>query len=108
MSKEKTIKEHKIAALQWAYKQIKNDCSYYICYALNDYYFKVDNSKKSQKAVYYLTNYISKALKGYTFLDNWLVDKENLKWAKVSNTDKIRRTRLAWIEWMLAAYGAKP
>lgn len=103
----KTLKEHKIAALQHAYKQIESGNESWICAALDRYrnsYGTYNNEVHQAKE--YLINFVQSALGDNVFLSGWI--EEKLEGKFIYDSKKLRRTRLAWIKWMLKCYGAKP
>lgn len=73
-----------------------------ICYALRRV---MDTNPRLKGACSYLIGYISRALGNSAYLEGWL-------YRKVTDTylyspkarPKVNRTRLAWIDWMIACY----
>lgn len=96
-----SLKQRKISALRYAHKLIKDEQQDYICYALHAYWEKYP---KAYDAVEYLKEYIDGALCGHMTLASWVKDATGVE-QFVAGTEKIRSTRLAWIEWMLECYG---
>lgn len=102
--KKLTLKDHKIAALKYARKAIVNDERTFICFALCDY-AEDKNNHLADEAVEYLTDYISESLGSHNTLSRWV--DARVKAINVCGTSKMKRTRLAYIDWMIACYEGK-
>lgn len=52
----------------------------------------------------YLKIYIRRVLRGYTWLDFWLQDHGISHLQICNNPDRLKATRLAWIDWLIQCY----
>lgn len=104
MKIEMTLKEHKVAALKHARKRVVSDERRGICSGIIDYH-SINAGKTTATACEYLLDYINKSLGKAAWLEEWLYDKGLIgKYTTRAEDKKIKATRLAWIDWMIACY----
>lgn len=87
--------------LREARKKIKSGETYFICNAV----YIVGRDKNCLKKSAKIEKYIASQLDGYVGLDGWL--RHNYGIDPYSDQRKMKKTRLAWIDWMIAAYEEK-
>lgn len=88
--------------LQFARKRIKNGQSNYICFALDDSIFNMPYRKREKfyKARYEIKKHIMTLLLERGTLEAWL--EKVVPWRQIANNrNKVRLTRLAWIDWLI-------
>jgi len=61
-------------------------------------------SDKTHNVREYLTKYISRVLKSNIYLEGWLNDKGIRIYYNLEDIKKLKKTRLAWLDWMIACY----
>jgi len=95
-----------IMLLQRARIRIRDQENSHICFALNDvvtYMLPLGDDKRISQAWAasdYLCDWVHEMLGSYHTLQDWLIGRHGYS-NVVHNTQKLRQTRLKWIDWMI-------